>query len=101
MVDRELDRLADRIFGPKGFGLAPSIESNQMVGDSDDVLGAAIIALERDDLAARKILLEVEDIGEVRAAPPIDRLVRITRDTDVGMIDRERRTMAYWARFVS
>jgi hypothetical protein len=38
---------------------------------------------ERDDRAARIVLLELEDVGDVRAAPAVDRLIGIADDADV------------------
>ena len=61
-----------------------------MVGDADDVLGAAVIALERDDPAAREVFLELEDVREVRAAPSVNRLIGVAGDAEVGVLDRER-----------
>ena len=88
-VDRQLDRLADRVFGPKRLGLAVAVEPDQVVGDADDVFRAAVIALERDDPAAREVFLELEDVRQVGPAPAVDRLVRVAGHADVGMIDRQ------------
>jgi hypothetical protein len=48
------------------------------------VVGAAIILLEADDLGARVALGEAEDLGDVGAAPAVDRLVVVADDAELG-----------------
>ena len=62
---------------------------DQVVGHAQDVLGASVILLELDDPAAGVIVLEFEDVGEVRASPSVDRLVGVARHAEVGVVDRE------------
>ena len=45
--------------------------------------GGAIILLQLDDLGARKVLLELQDIGHFRAAPRVDRLVVVPHHADI------------------
>ena len=52
-------------------------------GGGEDVRGRAVILLEPDDLRARKILLEAQDVGDLGAAPGIDRLVVVADAADV------------------
>ena len=93
---------------PSGFSvverlrLAPPIEPDQVVGDAEDVLGASIVAFEPDDPAAGIVVLEFEDVAQVRAPPAVNRLVGVARDAEVRDASTERAPeMAYWARLVS
>ena len=53
-------------------------------------LGRAIILLQADDLGVGIILLEIEDVLDVRAAPGVDGLVGIADHADVAMPHRQR-----------
>src|SRR5436853_6732443 len=48
--------------------------------------GRAIILLELHHPCARIVLLEVEDVPDVRAAPPVNTLVRISDDAHVPVL---------------
>ena len=52
--------------------------------------GRAVILLEPDDLRAGKILLEPQDVGDLGAAPRIDRLVVVADAADVLALLREQ-----------
>ena len=88
-VDGQLDRCAPRVLGHERFGLAVAVEPDQVIGDAQDVLRAAVVPLELDDPATGVIVLELEDIRQVGPSPAVDRLVGVARDAKVGMIDRE------------
>ncbi len=45
--------------------------------------GGAVIALEANDLGAGKIVIEAQDVVDLRTAPAIDRLVVIADAADV------------------
>src|SRR3981081_2625297 len=48
-----------------------------------DVAGGTVVALEPNDLGAWKVVLEAQDVVDLRAAPAIDRLVVIPDAADV------------------
>ena len=45
--------------------------------------GGAVIAFEADDFCAGKIVIEAQDVVDLRAAPAIDRLVVVADAADV------------------
>jgi hypothetical protein len=49
----------------------------------EDVPGAAIVSLQPDHLGAGKVVLEAEDVVDLRAAPAVDRLVVVADAADV------------------
>ena len=46
----------------------------------EDVLGRAVVLLEQDDLRAREVALELDDVADVGAAERVDRLVGVADD---------------------
>ena len=63
--------------------LARLVVRDHDVGRVQDARRAAVVLLEADDLGAREVLLEVEDVADVGAAPGVDRLIRIAADRQV------------------
>src|SRR3546814_6931840 len=59
-------------------------------GRAENVRGRAVILFELDDRRAGEILLELEDILDLRAAPRIDRLIVVADAGDVLVILREQ-----------
>ena len=62
---------------------------DQLIGDGQDRFGRAVILLEADDLGVWVISLEIQDVGDVGAAPGVDGLVGIADDADVAMLHRQ------------
>ena len=58
-----LDLLALVLLGPQGLAEPAAILRDQARGGGEDVRGRAVILFEPDDLRAREILLEPQDIG--------------------------------------
>jgi hypothetical protein len=56
---------------------------DQMRGGGKDMAGGAVVALQPNDPSAGKIVLEAQDVVDLRAAPAIDRLVVIADAADV------------------
>src|SRR4030088_3085608 len=48
-----------------------------------DVAGGTVVAFEPNDLGAWKVVLEAQDVVDLRAAPAIDRLVVVADAADV------------------
>ncbi len=63
------------------------IVGDQVRGGAEDVAGRAVIAFEPDHLGAGKIVLEAQDVVDLRAAPAIDRLVVVADAADVFLHD--------------
>ena len=67
-----------------------------LVGANDDVrevehLGrAAIVLLEPHDVRVGKVLVEVEDVADVRPAPAVDRLIVVADDAEIAVAAREQ-----------
>ena len=56
---------------------------DQVRGGGEDVAGGAVVAFEANDLGARKIMIEAQDVVYLGAAPAIDRLVVVADAADV------------------
>jgi hypothetical protein len=69
--------------GPQGLAQAALVDRDQAAGGGQDVAGGAIVALQPDDLGARKVALEAQDVVDLGPAPAIDRLVVVADHADV------------------
>jgi hypothetical protein len=76
--------------GPQAFAEAAGIVRDEAVGRGQDVAGRAVILLEPDDLRAREIMLEPEDVRDLGAAPRVDRLVVVADAAEVAARLREQ-----------
>src|ERR1700733_3794603 len=56
---------------------------DQVRGSGKDVAGRAVVAFEADDLCTGKVVIEAQDVVDLRAAPAIDRLVVVADAADV------------------
>ena len=71
-----------------GFVLAARVVLDDVARGLDDRLGRAVILLEFDRvhaLLARVVLLELQDVADVRAAPLVDGLVLVADHADVAV----------------
>ena len=89
-VGHEPDRLPLVVLGEQPLLLAADVVRDQMVGHAENPLRAAIVLLEPHDADLGIILLEIENVAEIRPAPAVDRLVRIAGDRQVRMVVRQR-----------
>ena len=78
--------------GEKCLAQPPLVVSDQVGGSSEDMRGGSVVALEADDLGAREILFETQDVVDLGPAPAIDRLVVIADTADVDFGGRARRS---------
>ncbi len=69
--------------GPEILALALDVARHHRRCRLQDVLRRAIILLQANDAGFRKILLELQDVANVRAAPGVDALVLIADGADV------------------
>src|SRR5262249_13259282 len=86
-VADDRDQLAARLFGVQVLGFSLAVVGDQGAGSVPDRFGATGIALQCDDTGSGKIALEIQDVADVRAAPFVDRLVRIADNAQVRLID--------------
>src|SRR5205085_7943002 len=77
------DLLAFALLGPQSLAEPPAIMSDEAASRGEDVRRGAVILLKPDDLGAREILLEAQDVRHLGAAPGIDRLVVVADAADV------------------
>ena len=68
---------------------AAGVGTDHHVGEVEYLGRAAIILLETHDVRVRKVLLEVEDVANVGAAPAVDRLIVIAHDAEIAVPARE------------
>ena len=79
------DELAAALVGPETLVAAVPIAPDHGRRGVENDLRRPVVLLELDDLDVGKVLLEVEDVSEVGAAPLVDGLIRIADDAEVAM----------------
>ena len=82
----QADWFALDVVGVERLRLSLFVVGDEAVGGGEDVFGAAEILAEVDDAGAWVVFFEVEDVFDVRAAPFVDRLVRIADDTEIRIV---------------
>ena len=89
-----LDRIALAEVGPQRLPHPPAVVRDDRVGDAEDRLRRAVVLLEPHDLGVRVVVLEIEDVRDVRAAEAVDRVVgdepggdEVVRALDVEVVD--------------
>ncbi len=82
-MDVDLSVLGIVAVGEKRLAEAAFIVGDEVGGGAEDVGGGAVVALQPDDGRARKILVEAQDVVDLRPAPAIDRLVVVADAADV------------------
>ena len=80
----DADLLAVAGVGPQRLAEPAGIVRDEAVGGGEDVRGRAVILLEPDDLRAGEVLFEAKDVGDLGAAPGIDRLVVVADAAEVA-----------------
>ena len=83
------DRLAAALVGPQLLRLAAQVVGDDRVGGVEDRLGRAVVLVEHDHRGVGERLLELEDVADVRAAEPVDRLVGVADHADVAVLGGE------------
>ena len=71
------------VLGAQRLAEPAFVVGDEVGGGGQDMAGAAVVSLEADDLRAGKIMIEAQDVIDLRAAPAIDRLVVIADAADV------------------
>jgi len=80
----EPDGLPTRAHRPQRLALAPKVSLDEGRGDVEDGLARAIVLLEAEDPCPREVVLEVEDVVDLRAPPGVDRLVLVPHHREVA-----------------
>jgi hypothetical protein len=81
--DRRPSRRPGPAVGEQRLAEPALVVGDQVAGGTEDMGGGAVVALQLDHLGAGKILLEAQDVVDLRAAPAIDRLVVVADAADV------------------
>ena len=84
----DMDRIAALVRAPEVFRAAAGVVFDEPVRGGEDLVGAAVILLEPDDLGIGEMLFELEDVRDLRAAPPVDALVVIAHHANIGRFAR-------------
>ena len=69
--------------GPERLLLAAPVVGDHLVGGVQYVAGGAVVLLQLDGHALREVLLEVQYVAQVRAAPAVDGLVVVAHHAQV------------------
>ncbi len=77
------------LFCVKPFWFSFDVVRDQLIRGSQNIRSAAEILLEPYDFDAIEVLFEVQNIVQIRAAPTVDRLIRVARYGQIGMVDRQ------------
>ncbi len=85
----EADRRTAFPVGEEVLVLAVVVVRDHRRGAGKDRLGRAVVLFELDDGRVGVVLLEVEDVADVRAPPCVDRLVGIADDAEIAVARRE------------
>src|SRR5471032_844565 len=77
------DFFAGNIFGVQPLAEPAFVVCDQVDGGGEDVSGRAVIAFEPDDLRAGEVVLDAQDVVDLRAAPTVVRLIVVADAADV------------------
>ena len=78
-----LDLLAIALGRKQTLVLALRVMAHHGVGGAQDMTRGAVVLLQLDGLAVFKVLLEVQDVGDVGATPAVNGLVVVAHDHEV------------------
>ena len=86
----DLDRVALPDLRPQRLGLLPAVVADHRVGGIEDRLRRAVVLLELDDVGVGERVLELEDVRDVGAPEPVDRLGIVADDHQVAVLAGEQ-----------
>src|SRR6185312_1540789 len=67
----DLHLLAVLVLGAQRLAEPALVVGDELARGRQDVTGGAVVALEADDLGAREVVLEAEDVVDLRPAPAV------------------------------
>src|SRR6185312_8096998 len=79
----DLHLFAQHVFGAQGLAEAALVVGDEVGGSREDMAGAAVVSFQPDDLGAGEVVIEAQDVVDLRPAPAVDRLVVIADAADV------------------
>ena len=82
--------LAGVLVGPQCLAKAAFIVGDQAGGRAEDVGRGAVVRLQPYDARAGEVLLEAQDVVDLRPAPAIDRLVVVANAADIAVALRQQ-----------
>ncbi|TWN33692.1 hypothetical protein CHCC14527_3268 [Bacillus paralicheniformis] len=71
------------IFGPEVFRLSVGVVLNHFIGRVQYPLCRPVVLFEQNDACIRIVFFKRQNVGNVRSAPSVDRLVGVPDDADV------------------
>src|SRR6185369_16993390 len=86
----QADQVAGVGFGPQLLPLARLVVLHHGARRRQNVLGRAVILLQADRFSVGIVVLEIQDILDIGAAPAINRLVFIADYADIAMLFRQQ-----------
>ena len=92
MLVLHLDRLYRVAFaelGEEPFRLALAVALDHCVGRAEDCVRRAVVLLESDRVRPGEVALEVEDVGDVRAAERVHGLIGVSDREDIAVLAAE------------
>ena len=92
LIERRLDGhdLTAAVLRPEGLALSAGVVADNGVRRVQNVLRGAVVLLKADRPRPVILLLEVQDILDIRAAEAVDALVVVADDADVAVAPREQ-----------
>ena len=95
------DFFAGHVLGAQRLAEPAFVVGDQMRGGGENVSGRAVVALQPDNFGAGEIVLEAQDVVDLRAAPAVDRLIVVADAADVlGLACRNRPSILVMAGLV-
>ena len=85
-----LDLLAVALRRKQALVLALRVVAHHGVGGAQDMARGAIVLLQLNGLAVFKVLLKVQDIGDVGATPAVNGLVIVAHDHEVLVLSGQQ-----------
>ena len=74
---------------PEGLLVAALVVLDQLIGDCQNSVCAAVVVFQPDNLGFGKVMLEIQDVCHFRTTPAVNRLVIIANDQQVPMWPHE------------
>jgi hypothetical protein len=89
-IDRKPHRRSFVVFGVQVLFLAQHVVCDQAGGHTQNAPRAAVIPLQPHNMHFGEVVFEIEDVAQAGPPPTVDRLVGVTGNGQVGMVDRHR-----------
>ena len=84
------DRVPRPVVRPQRLGVPVRVVADDRRGGIEDLGGGPVVLLQLDDAGVRVVLLELEDVADVGAPPPVDGLVVVADHAEVPVALRQQ-----------